>query len=421
MSLMEVETLIVGGGQAALAMSAHLGMRGLPHLILERHRIVERWRSERWDSLVANGPAWHDRFPVMTFPGVAPEGFATRAQIVDYFVTYAERIAAPVRCDTEVVALVLQADGMGFRVETSRGVIEARNVVAATGPFQRPSIPRLVPSDAGVEQLHSSAYRNPSQLRAGAVLVVGAGSSGVQIADELVRCGRRVYLSVGRHNRPPRRYRGRDFAWWLDVLGEWDTKVPAPGTEHVTIAVSGAHGGHTVDFRDLAARGITLLGSAARYTGGVIYFAADLRDNIALGDANYLSVLDSADAYVTQQGLDFPAEPQARWFAPDPPCVTHPLGELDLASAGINSIIWATGYTLDFSWIKADVFDEKGRPAHQRGVSAIPGLYFLGLPWLSRRASPFIWGVWPDAEYLAAHIAAHGRAPRSRVPLSTSA
>jgi putative flavoprotein involved in K+ transport len=412
---MEIETLIVGGGQAALAMSGHLSERGLSHLILERQRIVERWRSERWDSLVANGPAWHDRFPVMTFPGVVPDGFATRNQIVDYFVAYAERIAAPIRCGAEVTALLAKPNGAGFRAETSEGVVEAKYVVAATGPFQRPIIPRVIPPDVGIDQLHSATYRNPGQLRDGATLVVGAGSSGVQIADELVRAGRRVYLSVGPHNRPPRRYRGRDFVWWLGVLGEWDTKVVAPGTEHVTIAVSGAHGGHTVDFRELAARGITLLGSAERYQAGILYFSPDLGRNIRLGDANYLSVLDSADAYVAANGLDLPAEPEARKIAPDPDSVTRPMAQLNLGTAGITAIIWATGYALDFSWIKVDAFDDKGRPAHQRGVSVVPGLYFLGLPWLSRRASPFIWGVWHDAEYLAEHIAAHRGSPMARV------
>ena len=407
--MVELETLIVGGGQSGLAMSEHLSRRGLPHLILERGRIAERWRSERWDSLVANGPAWHDRFPVMTFSGVDQDGFATKDQIIDYFVTYAERIAAPIRCGVEVKSLVAKANGAGFRAETSIGAVDARYVVAATGPFQRPIIPDVIPSATTVDQLHSAAYRNPAQLRDGAVLVVGAGSSGVQIADELLRAGRRVYLCVGPHNRPPRRYRGRDFVWWLGVLGEWDTKVVKPGTEHVTIAVSGARGGHTVDFRELATRGMTLLGSAERCRDGIVHFLPDLARNIALGDANYLSVLDSADAYVASKGLDLPAEPEARKIGSDPTCVTHPLAQLDLASAGVTSVIWATGYALDFGWIRLDAFDDKGRPAHQRGVSVVPGLYFLGLPWLSRRASPFIWGVWPDAEYLAGHIAASGR------------
>ena len=178
--------------------------------------------------------------------------------------------------------------------------------------------------------------------------------------------------------------------------------------EHVTIAVSGARGGHTVDFRDLAARGITLLGRAERYTNGVMHFANDLGPNIARGDANYLAVLDRADAYADQQGIDLPEEPEARRFAPAPPCVTEPLLQLNLAAAQVTSIVWATGYALDLGWLKLDVFDGSGRPSHERGVSSVPGLYFLGLAWLSRRASPFIWGVWHDAEYIAGHLVARG-------------
>lgn len=404
MSPVTVDTLIIGGGQAGLAMSEHLSRRGQSHLIVERHRIAERWRSERWDSLVANGPAWHDRFPSMTFSG-DQERFATKEEVADYMVAYAKQIAAPIRCGVEVTELRSRAGGAGFRAQTSDGAIEATNVVIATGPFQRPLIPTSIPSEAGIEQMHSANYRNPSSLRDGAVLVVGAGSSGVQIADELVRSGRRVYLSVGPHNRPPRRYRGRDFVWWLGVLGEWDAKAIAPGMEHVTIAVSGAHGGHTVDFRDLAARGVTLLGTAGDYEQGVLRLAPDLAKNIARGDANYLSVLDSADEYVARHGLDFPEEPQARRIGPNPQSVTDPILELDLARAGIASVVWATGYRLDFGWIKLDAFDGKGRPVHERGVAAIPGLYFLGLAWLSTRASAFIWGVWRDAEYLAGEIA----------------
>lgn len=406
MSMEEVDTLIIGGGQAGLAISEHLTQRSVPHLIVERHRIAERWRSERWDSLVANGPAWHDRFPGMTFAGVDPDAFATKDQIVDYFEAYAKQIAAPIRCGVEVKELRKKADGSGFRADTAEGVIDAAQVVVATGPFQRPIIPTVVPAEAGLDQLHSAAYKNPRQLRDGAVLIVGAGSSGVQIADELARSGRQVYLSVGPHNRPPRRYRGRDFCWWLGVLGEWDAKVVAPGTEHVTIAVSGARGGHTVDFRALAACGVTLLGSTAAYRDGVIHVLPNLAKNIADGDANYLSVLNAADAYVRDKGLDLPEEEAARTIATDPKCVTEPILQLNVAAAGITSVIFATGYALDFGWLKVDAFDEKGRPAHQRGVSAVPGLYFLGLAWLSRRASPFIWGVWHDAHYLAEHIAA---------------
>jgi putative flavoprotein involved in K+ transport len=260
MSIEKVEVLVVGAGQAGVAMSEHLGSCGISHLVLERHRIAERWRSERWDSLVANGPAWHDRFPGMEFSNIDPEAFAPKERVADYFVDYAEMIKAPIRCGVEVSEVRRNAGRPGFCVETSDGVIEANSVVAATGPFQRPVIPAVVPDDAGIAQLHSNAYRNPDQLVEGGVLVVGAGSSGAQIADELLRAGKQVYLSVGPHDLPPRRYRGRDFVWWLGVLGKWDVPALEPGTEHVTIAVSGAHGGHTVDFRQLAGQGMTLVG-----------------------------------------------------------------------------------------------------------------------------------------------------------------
>jgi putative flavoprotein involved in K+ transport len=408
MAVEKIDSLIVGGGQAGLALSAHLGKRGRPHLVLERHRIAERWRSERWDSLVANGPAWHDRFPALEFSDIDPDSFAHRDRIVSYFETFAQKIAAPVRCGIEVKKVERKQDGTGYRAETSEGVIEARNLVAATGPFQRPIIPTVVPPEAGITQLHSNAYRNPGQLPEGAVLVVGAGSSGAQIADELLRAGRKVYLSVGPHDRPPRAYRGKDFVWWLGALGQWDAKTREPGMEHVTIAVSGARGGHTVDFRRLAAAGMTLVGRANGYRNGEMQFSADLARNIARGDANYLAVLDAADAYIARKGLDFPEEPEARKLDADPACVSTPILSLNLAEAGITSIIWATGFALDFSWLQVDSFDAKGTPLHERGVSALPGLYFLGLAWLSRRASPFIWGVWHDAEYLAEHIAARG-------------
>jgi putative flavoprotein involved in K+ transport len=405
MSAEKVDTLVVGGGQAGLAMSEHLSKCGVPHLVLERARIAERWRSERWDSLVANGPAWHDRFPGMEFPDIDPDDFVPKEKVADYFVAYAEMIAAPIRCGVEVGKVQRNIGPPGFGVETSDGVIEANNVVAATGPFQRPIIPALIPDDAPILQIHSNAYRNPGQLPEGAVLVVGAGSSGVQIADELLLAGRRVYLSVGAHDRPPRAYRGRDYCWWLGVLGKWDAATPPAGAEHVTIAVSGAYGGLTVDFRRLAAQGVTLVGVTKSFENGVMRFAPDLAQNLARGDANYLSVLDEADAYVARNGLDLPEEPEARRILPDPTCVTDPILALNLKEAGIGSIIWATGYRVDYSWLKVDAFDEKGRPKHQRGVSAEPGIYFLGLPWLSSRGSSFIFGVWDDARFLADHIA----------------
>ena len=404
MPVEKIDALVVGGGQAGLAMSEHLSNCGVPHVVLERYRIAERWRSERWDSLVANGPAWHDRFPGMEFPDTDPDAFVHKERIADYFVAYAERIAAPIRCGVEVKEVRRNVGRSGFRVETSAGVIDANYVVAATGPFQRPVIPGLVPEQAGLMQIHSNAYRNPRQLPQGAVLVVGAGSSGVQIADELQRAGKRVYLSVGPHDRPPRAYRGRDFVWWLGVLGKWDGEAKNPGKGHVTISVSGARGGQTVDFRRLAAQGMTLVGQTESFKDGAVTFAPDLADNIAQGDANYLSVLDEADAFVARNGLDLPPEPEAREIGPDPQCMTDPIRTLNLAEAGVTSIVWATGFTVDFSWLKVDALDEAGKPKHRRGISTEPGLYFLGLPLQSGRGSAFIWGVWHDAKFLADHI-----------------
>ncbi|WP_179405641.1 flavin-containing monooxygenase [Burkholderia guangdongensis] len=399
-----IDTLIVGAGQAGIAMSEHLGKLGVPHLVLERDRIAERWRTGRWDSLVANGPAWHDRFPNLEFENLSPDAFASKEQIADYFAAYARMIDAPIRTGVEVKEVVRNVGKSGFTVRTSDGTIEANRVVVATGPFQRPVIPPVAPQADDLVQIHSADYHNPGQLPEGAVLVVGAGSSGVQIADELQRSGRQVYLSVGPHDRPPRAYRGRDFCWWLGVLGEWDAEVMRPGKEHVTIAVSGARGGHTVDFRRLANSGIALVGSTKSFDDGVATFETDLAENIARGDENYLSLLKAADAYIARNGLDLPEEPDAHVIPADPACMTHPRLDLDLARAGVTSIVWATGYAVDFGWLKVDAFDERGKPKHQRGVSAEPGIYFLGLPWLSRRGSAFIWGVWHDAKHVADHI-----------------
>lgn len=405
MSQREIEVLVVGAGQAGIAMSEHLRARGIEHLVLERDRIAEKWRTGRWDSLVANGPAWHDRFPNLEFDDVDPDGFAGKDRVVRYFEQYARQVQAPVRTGVEVHRVVRHEGRPGFRVETSDGVLDARYVVAATGAFQTPVVPAVVPAEAGLHQIHSSAYRNPQQLPDGAVLVVGAGSSGVQIADELQRAGRRVHLSVGPHDRPPRRYRGQDFCWWLGVLNKWEAATPAAGAEHVTIAVSGARGGHTVDFRRLAAEGMTLVGRTLAHVDGTLRFAGDLAANVAAGDANLAALLDEADAYVERNGLDLPADPGAREVLPDPDCLTNPVRELDLAAAGVTSVVWATGFRSDYSWLPAGALDATGRPAHARGVSAEPGIYFLGLPWQSRRGSSFIWGVWHDAAYLAESIA----------------
>lgn len=400
----KTDTLIVGGGQAGIAMSEHLGRADVPHIVLEKNRTAEAWRSGRWDRLVANGPAWHDRFPGMEFDDCHPDAFVSKDRMAQYLVDYAAMIGAPIREGVEVLSAEPLSTEGGFLVTTSAGQIQASRIVAATGAFQHPVIPPIVPETDGITQIHSFHYKNPDQLPEGAVMVVGAGSSGAQIADELNRAGRRVYLSVGPHDRPPRRYRGRDNVWWLGVLGLWDMAAPAPGTEHVTISVSGARGGQTMDFRRLASEGVILTGLTSRFGNGVLEFSDDLAKNIAAGDANYLEVLDMADAYIARTGIDLPEEPEARRSFPDPDCLTDPILSLDLAAEGVTSIIWATGFRQDFDWLKIDAFDEKGAPIHQRGMSVVPDVYFLGLPWQSRRGSSFLWGVWHDAKHVADQI-----------------
>jgi putative flavoprotein involved in K+ transport len=402
--VVQTEVLVVGGGHAGIAMSEHLRRIGVDHVVCERDRVAEAWRSKRWDSLVANGPAWHDRFPHLAFEGVPQDAFPGKERVADYFAEYARMIEMPIREGVEVTSVRRHADRRGFRAETSAGPIDCAFVVAATGPFQVPVIPPIIPDDAPVLQLHSSAYRNPEQLPEGGVLVIGGGASGVQIADELNRAGRDVRIAIGPHTRPPRRYRDRDFVWWLGVMGHWDLTTPPAGAEHVTIAFSGAYGGRTIDFRVLAAEGIRLHGRAAAYADGVLRFEDDLAASVAEGDRFYLELLDQADAFAARNGLDLPEEPGARELGPLPADVVQPVLELDLAGEGVASVIWATGFRTDFGWLQVGAFDEQGRPAHRRGVSTEPGVYFLGLPWLSRRGSSFIWGVWHDAGYVADHI-----------------
>ena len=407
-----VETLIVGGGQAGLVMSHMLSQRGRPHVLLERHRVADRWRTERWDGLRFQFPNWSVRLPDFPFPHTDPDGFATSAEILDFIGAYADAIAAPVRCGVAVTALQRRG-ASGFTAETTDGVIAASNVVVATGPYQRPVIPPSLKDGIEVFAVHASRYREPDQLPLGAVLVVGSGASGAQITEELLRAGRRVYLSIGRHRRMPRRYRGRDLIWWLSALGLDQTPVEMRGPDQSLPLITGAYGGHTIDFRHLAAQGVVLLGRVCSAREGAIEIAADLADSLARGDAAYAAFLRMVDAHVERHGLAMPEDPAARLRRPDPQCLIEPLRRLNVRAAGIDAVIWATGYGFDFSWIDVPVLDARGVPIHCRGVTDVPGLYFLGLPWLSKMSSSFLAGVADDAARLAAHIAARTNSERT--------
>lgn len=406
MPLEPVETLVIGGGQAGLAMSHMLRRRDCPHVVLERHRIAERWRTERWRGLRFQFPNWSVRLPDFPFPHADPDGFATSEQIVDFIAAYADMVAPPVRCGVEVTRLRRDDGRAGFLAETSAGPMAATNVVIATGPYQRALVPDLVPREAGLFQVHASRYVEPGQLPPGAVLVVGSGASGAQITEELHRAGRRVYLSVGRHRRLPRRYRGRDVIWWLSAMGLDETPTEKRGADATLPLITGAYGGHTIDLRDFAAQGIALLGRLEAAHGDVLSFAPDLADSVARGDAAYMGFLDAVDAHVERHALGFPAEPAARRLAPDPPCFAAPLRRLDVRAAGIGSIIWATGYGFDLGWLDVPVLDARGEPVHRGGLTSAPGLYFLGLQWLSKMSSSFLSGVGDDAARIADHIAA---------------
>ena len=392
---MEIDTVIIGGGQAGLTMSHALSLRGRPHVVLERARVAERWRSERWDSLRFQFPNWAMRLPSFGYTGDAPDVYAHRDDVVRFIEDYAASIEAPVRTGVEVRSL-----RPGFVLDTSDGPIAARNVVIATGPYQQPVIPDAATGLGAVVQLTASSYRNPAQLPPGAVLVAGSGASGCQIAEELLQSGRRVFLSVGAHRRVPRRYRGRDMIWWIDALGMDDRVADEQESRKAPLVISGANGGCTVDLRRYAAEGMRLLGRVQGARGGVLSLATDLADMLAAGDAAYAGFVNAADAYA---GTSMPAEPPAPVFPEPPP----PPATLDIAAAGIRSVIWATGYRTDFSWVGLDVFAPNGAPMHKRGVTGVPGAYFLGLRLLHKVKSSFLSGVGEDAAWIAEHIDSH--------------
>jgi putative flavoprotein involved in K+ transport len=403
------ETVIVGGGHAGLAQSYHLTRLGRPHVILERGRVAERWRSERWDSLMFQFPNWSLRLPGQEYRGARPDGFATREEVIAFIERYRELVDAPVRTGVRVDR-VRPMDG-GFRLETTEGAIDAANVVVATGPYQEPILPALRHAlPPAIAQVHASGYRNPAQLPAGAALVVGSGASGCQIVEDLLAAGRTVYFSVGRHRRYPRRYRGHDMFWWMERIGALDQTLDErpDARERANPLVTGVGGGHEIDLRDYAAAGVTLLGHLQAVTGLRLHLADDLETLLAAGDESVGVFTRAVDAHIARSGLAAPtqAPPPPGSLRPVPPrVVSPPIRELDLAASGIMAVVWATGFRRDFSWIDAPVFDQRGEPIHRRGVTGCAGLYFLGLPWLHKLKSSVLCGVGDDAAHLADHIA----------------
>jgi putative flavoprotein involved in K+ transport len=403
-----IETVIVGGGQAGLAMSYHLGQRGREHIILERGRVAERWRSERWDSLCFQAPSWNMRLPGFAYRTADPDAFAPRDDVVGYIEDYASVINAPIRCGVAATALRRKPGSTLLTIETAAGCFEAKNVVIATGPFQKPAPSPI--AGCKVLQLHSSQYRNPALLPAGAVLIVGSGNSGCQIAEELCAAGRRVFLSVSSHQRTPRRYRGKDCIWWNLALGDADRTVDQRVSAQPSRLMTGVGGGHDVDLHRLARDGVVLLGRVRGGEDGRLALAPDLAENLARGDASLMALIRRCDEHVVRNGLDFPASDPHAAPLPDPKDASDPMLTLDLADASISTIIWAHGFRYDFSWIDLPIFGECTDPAHRaprhkRGLTCIPGVYFLGLPWLHKWKSAFLFGVGEDADYLAAQLA----------------
>jgi len=393
------DTIIVGGGQAGLAMSYHLRERGREHVLIERDRLGGKWHSERWDSLYFQFPNWALRLPGHAYSGDDPEGFSHYSKVIDFLADYARVVDPPLR--HAEVKRVSRSDG-GLRLETSDGEIEARNVVVATGAFPSPVIPPFAERiSSDIHQIHSSAYRRPDQLPPGGVLVVGSGSSGGQIAEELQLSGRDVFLSVSRHQKFPRRMLGKDMLWWLYELGRTDRTIDSmpDHRQPPAMLVSGIDGGHDLDVRKFAADGMILLGRVNGADSDVLLLEDNLHAMLADIDAGFDQFRAEVVDHSRARGMPIEADEPPTW--PEPP---SPGDRLDLRASGISSIIWCTGYRPAFGWIDIPVFDDRGAPIQQRGTTACPGLYFLGLHWMHSLKSGALFGVGEDAEFIADHI-----------------
>jgi putative flavoprotein involved in K+ transport len=404
----QVDTIIVGAGQGGLSTSYHLKQQGVEHVILEQaDQVANVWRN-RWDSFTLITPNWMTRLPGAEYQGEDPDGFTARDDLVAYFEEYIERFELPVRYGFRVTSI--ERNEAGYLVSTDKANFEAANVVVATGLYQQPRIPSFSSNlQSDIRRLHSSQYRNPESLPAGAVLVVGSAQSGCQIAEELYQSGRKVYLSVSSAGRFPRRYRGKDVTRWMIEIGFYERTVddlPSPkakfaGNPHGT----GKDGGHTINLHQFKRDGVVLLGSIQSVQEDRIVLAPNLMDNLAKGDKFEADFVKEVDKYIERNGLDAPIErlPEMRDGYEEE--VIH---ELDLESAGISCVIWATGFKFDFSLVKLPTFDGDGYPLQKRGVTDFPGLYFIGLPFLHTVKSGLLAGVSEDAAHVASAINTNG-------------
>jgi putative flavoprotein involved in K+ transport len=398
-----IGTVVIGGGQAGLAASYHLTQHGREHVVLERGRLGETWRSKRWDGFYLNTPNWAQMLPGFQYGGDEPDAFAPRAEVVEYIESYARSFDAPVREHADVGALRLKSER--FVVETGDYAIEATDVVVATGAFQQPRGRVQGAASALVElQLTTSEYRHPQQLPDGAILVVGGGQSGCQVTDELVAAGRDVWLSVGACPWFPRRYRGQDMVRWALELGLLDQTVDSLPSPAARLAcnppISGNDGGHDCHPRWLAGRGARVVGRLAAIDGAIVRFEPGVEKSLASGDSFAAEIMRGIDGFIAAHGLDAP-EAEERDRGPAPVTDTP---ELDFGRDGVTTVLWASGFRPDYSWIGLHVADGYGWPIQQRGVSAHPGLYFVGVNWLHKRKSALFCGVGEDAEHVVSRL-----------------
>ena len=404
---MKTEALVIGAGHAGLAMSRCLAERSIDHVVLERGEVAHTWKTERWESLRLLTPNWQSRLPGFGYSGDAPDGYRTVPQTIAFIERYAEVIAAPVQTHTRVSSVRRTEDG--YAVSTSQGEWRSEVVVLASGACNIADVPPLAealpPGIASITPMH---YRNPAQLAEGGVLVVGASATGVQIADEIQRSGRPVTLAVGEHIRMPRVYRGRDIQWWMDAAGILDQRFDEVDDVNrarsvPSLQLAGYPDRRTIDLNSLTAIGVKLVGRLAGLRDGKVLFAGSLANKAALSDLKMNRLLEAVDEWAANNGLGNVAPPErfaSTYIEPSPPL------SLDLRRGGIRTVLWATGYRPDYSWLHVPVLDRKGRVRHDGGIVAdSPGLYLMGLQFLRRRKSALIDGAGDDARDLAVHIA----------------